>query len=129
MLARILLSRDWKDRLCKAAMRWCVNLPCSHIIGLSREFFAFDITESRVELRLVREWDINVNVCRCRVRSYYLLKQCVCIKQMFDSRICMNVCLYPVILSFIVNLCENCNWSSWMLIHLLVWNALAVPQW
>jgi len=106
MLARILLSRDWEDRLCKVAVRWCVNLPCSHIIGLSREFFAFNIAESRVELRLVRELDINV--CRCRAKSYYLLKQCVYVsKQMFDSRICMNVCLYPVILRFSANLCEN----------------------
>lgn len=105
MLARILLSRDWEDRLCKVAVRWCVNLPCSHIIGLSREFFAFNIAESRVELRLVRELDISV--CRCRAKSY-LLKQCVYVsKQMFDSRICMNVCLYPVILSFSANLCEN----------------------
>jgi hypothetical protein len=38
------------------------------------------------------------------------------IKQMLDSRICMN-CVY-IVVRFVVNLCEKYHWSSWMLIHL-----------
>lgn len=93
----------------------CVRLQCfpdgvsiyDVLIELRREFFAFSIAKVRVELRLVHEWDININVykkldhlCVGVELNHFIYSNSASVrKQMFDNRVCRNVCLYRIILS------------------------------